>query len=110
MAVLIVGLQYPLWLGKGGWLQIWHQEAQLDDAQVRNEKLRQRNEALQAEVHDLKNGVDAIEERARSELGMVKDNEIFIQVLDTRNPTVELTASEATPASTPVSTHIPPAH
>ncbi len=81
-AVLIVALQYPLWLGKGGWLKVWQQEAFLEQAKQSNDKLRVRNEALQAEVHDLKQGYDAIEERARSELGMIKDDEVFIQVLD----------------------------
>ncbi|WP_308418730.1 cell division protein FtsB [Leeia aquatica] len=103
LAVLIVALQQPLWLGKGGWLMVWKQEAELEKAQAHNAALQRRNMALEAEVLDLKQGFDAIEERARNELGMVKQDELFIQVLDTTNTT---TAPAPLPAdSTPVVPH-----
>ena len=82
-AALTLLLQYPLWLGKGGWLRAWELERQVALQTSANDGLKRRNAGLEAEVKDLKNGLDAIEERARFELGMVKDNEVFFQVLDT---------------------------
>ena len=80
LSALIIAIQYPLWLGKGGWLRVWDVDRQLDAQQARNERLETRNAALAAEVKDLKQGLDAIEERARYELGMVKNDELFFQV------------------------------
>jgi len=82
LAALVVLIQYPLWLGKGGWLRVWEVDQQIQAQHVTNGKLKARNAALDAEVRDLKQGVEAIEERARSELGMVRQDEIFFQVLD----------------------------
>lgn len=79
---LIVLLQYPLWLGKGSWMRVWEVDQQLNSQRAANLKLVSRNAALDAEVRDLKQGFDAIEERARSELGMVKQDEMFFQILD----------------------------
>ena len=84
--VLIVLLQYPLWLGKGGWLHVWEMERQVKAQEQSNAKLRARNDALDAEVRDLKQGYDAIEERARYELGMIKNDEIFFHILDNSPP------------------------
>ncbi len=78
---LIALLQYSLWLGKGSWLNVWEVNKQLDKQEADNKVREARNAALEAEVADLKQGYDAIEERARSELGMVKDGEVFFQVL-----------------------------
>ena len=80
LVALIVLLQYPLWLGKGGWLRVWDMDRALQSQREVNQQLEQRNAALDAEVRDLKNGYDAIEERARYELGLVKDGEMFVQV------------------------------
>ena len=80
LVVLIAMLQYPLWLGKGGWIRVWDYERQLQAQRQVNQKLEQRNAGLDAEVRDLKSGLDAIEERARYELGMIKDGEVFVQV------------------------------
>ena len=77
---LIVALQYPLWLGKGGWLRVWDVDRQLTAQNAKNERLEVRNGGLAAEVKDLKQGSDAIEERARYELGMVKSDEVFFQI------------------------------
>ncbi|MBU3709351.1 MAG: cell division protein FtsB [Burkholderiaceae bacterium] len=82
LTVLLVLIQYPLWLGKGGWLRVWDLSRQLDAALEKEQELRLRNEKLAGEVQDLKEGTGAVEERARYELGMVKDGEIFVQVLD----------------------------
>ena len=79
-AALIVALQYPMWLGKGGWLQVRELDRQLAAQRDHNEKLKARNEALDADVRDLKSGFEAIEERARSELGMVRSDEVFFQL------------------------------
>jgi len=80
LVVLIALLQYPLWLGKGGWIRVWSYERQLQAQREVNQTLEQRNAGLDAEVRDLKSGNDAIEERARYELGMIKEGEIFVQV------------------------------
>jgi cell division protein FtsB len=80
LVVLIALLQYPLWLGKGGWIRVWDYERQLQAQRQVNQKLEQRNAGLDAEVRDLKSGLDAIEERARYELGMIREGEVFVQV------------------------------
>ena len=80
LSALILAIQYPLWLGKGGWMRVWDEDRQLDAQHVKNERLETRNGALAAEVKDLKQGSDAIEERARYELGMVKNDEVFFQI------------------------------
>jgi cell division protein FtsB len=82
LAVLLTLIQYPLWVGKGGWLRVWEVDQQIQAQRMTNAKLKTRNAALDAEVRDLKQGVEAIEERARSELGMVRQDEVFFQVLD----------------------------
>jgi len=82
LAALIVLIQHPLWLGKGGWLRVWEVDQQIGAQREVNRQLQVRNQALDAEVRDLKEGLDAVEERARSELGMIKQDEIFFQVLE----------------------------
>jgi len=80
LGALILAIQVPLWVGKGGWLRVWEVDQQLAAQNEKNERLEVRNAALAAEVKDLKQGSDAIEERARYELGMVKNDEVFFQV------------------------------
>ncbi len=80
--ILIALLQYPLWLGKGSWLRLWDLNRQISEQQDKNNALKARNDTLDEEVRDLKSGRAAIEERARSELGMVKQDEVFYQVLE----------------------------
>ncbi len=80
LVALIALLQYPLWFGKGGWLRVWDVDRQLVAQREWNQKLESRNAGLDAEVRDLKNGTEAIEERARYELGLIKQGEIFVQV------------------------------
>ena len=84
LAAFVLLLQYPLWLGKGGWLRVWSLDRQVQEQKEENTRLRQRNGALDAEVRDLKQGFDAIEERARYELGLIKQDEIFFQVVPPR--------------------------
>lgn len=82
LAVLLLLIQFPLWLGKGGWLRVWDLDNQVNAAQKKNEELKARNAKLGSEVRDLREGTGAVEERARYELGMIKDGEIFIQILE----------------------------
>lgn len=79
--IAVIGLlQYPLWLGKGGWLRVWEYDRQLAQQKEVTKSLEIRNAGLDAEVRDLKQGYDAIEERARFDLGMIKQDESFIQI------------------------------
>ena len=81
LTALLVLIQYPLWLGKGGWLRVWDLNRQLDSALDKERELKARNDKLAGEVQDLKEGTGAVEERARYELGLVKEGEIFVQIL-----------------------------
>ena len=81
LAALVLLLQYPLWFGKGGWFKVWSLDRQLQEQRQANVRLRQRNSALDAEVRDLKQGYAALEERARYELGMIKQDEVFFQIV-----------------------------
>jgi cell division protein FtsB len=80
LVALILALQYPMWLGKGGWLQVNETRRQIGLTRDANAKLKLRNDALDADVRDLKTGSEAIEERARSELGMIRSDEVFFQL------------------------------
>lgn len=81
LTALLVLIQYPLWVGKGGWLRAWELDRQVHAQREENERLKERNLSLAEEVKDLRFGQEAIEERARVELGMVKRGEIFVQVV-----------------------------
>ena len=82
LVVLILLLQYPLWLGKGGWLSVIALEKQVAVQRQSNQILQTRNAAVDADLRDFKQGTEALEEHARSGLGMVKHDEVFIYVLD----------------------------
>jgi len=79
---MIAALQYPLWLGKGSWLRVWDLSRQITEQKDKNAVLKARNDTLDAEVRDLKQGYAAIEERARNELGMIKQDEVFYQIIE----------------------------
>ena len=81
LGVLILLIQYPLWLGKGGWLRAWDMNRQLEVQHAKNKQLETRNAGFAAEVRDLKQGTEAIEERARYELGMIRGDEVFYQIV-----------------------------
>jgi len=81
LLALILLWQYPLWLGKGSWIKVWELDRQVDAQKKINQQTKLRNAVLDAEVHDLKQGTEAVEERARSELGMIKQGESFFQVV-----------------------------
>src|SRR4051812_5898030 len=89
LVALVSLIQFPLWLGKGGWLRVQEVDQQIVTQRQTNARLTVRNAALDAEVRDLKQGLEAIEERARSELGMVRQDEIFFHVLEAAAPTAK---------------------
>ena len=82
LAVLLLVLQYPLWFGNGGIMALWQLQREFTAHQNEITQLRERNRALEAEVLDLKQGLEAVEERARKELGMVKKGETFYQIIE----------------------------
>ena len=90
LTALIALLQYPLWLGKGSWLKVWEVDQQVITQHEINRKLQARNATLDAEVLDLKQGSDAIEERARSELGMIRQGEIFFHIAEDKKKNATL--------------------
>lgn len=79
---ILIGLQYPLWLGDGGALSLWKLKREIAAQAGENARLHERNRALEAEVRDLKEGYEALEERARAELGMVRRGETFYQMIE----------------------------
>lgn len=81
LAGLLLAIQYPLWIGKGSWLRVWELDRHLEQQREGNARLKARNDALDADVKDLKQGLEALEERAREELGMIRKDEIFYQVV-----------------------------
>ncbi|AKO64242.1 cell division protein FtsB [Methylophilales bacterium MBRSG12] len=82
---LILALQYPLWLGKGGWLNVISLHKQIDQQLKVNEQIKSENDILLAVVQDLKNGTDVIEGKARFDLGLIKKNETFFLIIDKKN-------------------------
>jgi cell division protein FtsB len=96
LLALVLVLQYPLWLGKGGWLRVWDIERKLDWQRAVNQDKESRNGALDEEIRDLKTGTGALEERARYELGLVKEGEVFIQA-----PQIPSSPPPPTPATLP---------
>ena len=88
LSFLIVLIQYPLWFGEGSWTKVWKMEQDLMTERKANLAAKNRNAILAAEVKDLKQGFDAIEERARSELGMIKQDEVFFQIVESNHTNV----------------------
>lgn len=81
LLVLLALIQYPLWFGQGGWFAVWDLQQQVREQQAVNEGLRARNQAMEAEVEDLRTGTQAAEEKARRELGLMHEREVFVQIL-----------------------------
>ncbi|WP_133648359.1 cell division protein FtsB [Paraburkholderia flava] len=96
LIVLLALIQFPLWWGHGGWLRVHELQQQLGEQQKKNADEKLRNERIAGEVQDLQNGTAAVEERARYEMGMVKDSEVFVQF-------VSPNASSPVAANTPTS-------
>jgi cell division protein FtsB len=82
LLLLLIALQARLWAGHGSLNELWRLEDTLAEQRQTNAGLRERNQALEAEVRDLKSGLEAVEERARSELGMTRPGEVFYQVVE----------------------------
>jgi cell division protein FtsB len=82
LLILLLGLELKLWTGDWGMREVWRLRDRVAEQKIENQKLKQRNEALSAEVEDLKNGKEAIEERARSELGLIRPGETFYHVVE----------------------------
>lgn len=80
LIALLAIIQAQLWLGRGGLPNVAELERELQQQKIANEEARRKIEQLSAEVNDLKEGLNMVEERARHELGMVKPNEIFVQI------------------------------
>jgi cell division protein FtsB len=80
---LLIAIQYPLWIGKGGWLHVYQMDKEVQAQQAKNRELENRNNKLAGDVNDLRQGTRAVEERARIEHGMVKENETMVQVVQT---------------------------
>lgn len=99
LLALFLLLQYPLWFGKGSWLKVWDMGKQVEAQKQINEETRIRNAALDAEVRDLKSGTDALEERARSELGMIRQGEVFFQVVGGETATPASGVKAASPVA-----------
>ncbi|WP_175776847.1 cell division protein FtsB [Burkholderia anthina] len=99
LIALLALIQYPLWWGHGGWLRVHELRQQLDDQLQKNADEKLRNERIAGEVQDLQSGTAAIEERARYEMGMVKDGEVFVQFVSPNAPAGPL---NNTPASTAI--------
>ncbi len=82
LVVVLLGLQIKLWVGNGSFAEVWRYNRAVEEQKQENVRLEERNKTLDAEVLDLKQGLESIEERARSELGMVKRNETFFQIIE----------------------------
>lgn len=82
LIVILTGLQYRIWVGEGSLAEVWRLSQRIEAQSTENATLRQRNQRLHAEVLDLKKGMEAIEERARRELGMIAEGEVFYQIVD----------------------------
>lgn len=109
LAFLTVVIQYPLWLGKGGWLRVWELDRQVGLHKQANDKLRQRNGALDAEVRDLKQGFEAVEERSRYELGMIRQDEVFFQIIQPGSSTPPAVPVQTAPSRAAKAVAKPPA-
>jgi len=89
LLLILIVLQVQLWSGRGGLPEIWELRQQIEAQEAENEALQARNEALEAEVDNLREGFEAIEERARSELGLVGEGEVFFEVIELERPLLE---------------------
>jgi len=86
LVILLVVLQYRLWIGNGSLTEVHHLEQTRQNLLDETRQLQERNQSLAAEVNDLKHGNDAIEERARNEMGLIKKDEVFYQIIHQQKP------------------------
>lgn len=95
LIVLLLYLQFKLWVGDGGIPDIIHLQKEVDQANEEKKHLQERNDALAAEVRDLKQGLEAVEERARSELGMIRNDETYYQIVKPAEPVKNINSDTA---------------
>ena len=98
LMVACVAIQYPLWWGEEGWARVTVLKQQLELQEEKNKALLARNNAMDAEVHDLKTGTDALEDRARIEMRMIKKDETYVQILTPNEPQPQVPVSYEVPA------------
>ena len=82
LLLVLAGLQYRLWFAQGGWYEAVNVQNQIEEQQETNERLKSRNEVVEAEVRDLKSGLDAVEAKARTDHGMARPGETYYLVVD----------------------------
>lgn len=105
LLLVLIALQWPLW---SGYWNLYHTKKSIEAQLKTNQELVYRNAALQADIRDLKQGNDAVQERARLQLGMVKSDEVFVQIMD--QPSVLTAASsEVVPTAAPAAVQTPAA-
>lgn len=85
LLIFLIGLQYRLWIGPGSWAHIVALERKIDQQDDLNRQLSERNKLLETDVHSLKNGLQGVEDRARTELGLIRDDEIFYLLVEKKN-------------------------
>ena len=81
LVVLLIAIQYPLWIGKGGWLHVYQMDKEVQTQEAKNRELENRNNKITGDVNDLRQGTKAVEERARIEHGMVKESETMVRIV-----------------------------
>ena len=94
LLILLIALEVKLWAGQGGMAEVWRLEQSVAEQKQRNDELKARNDALAAEVADLKTGSEAVEERARAELGLLKPGETFYQIVEPNPPAQKPTRND----------------
>lgn len=83
LGFLLIALQYPLWFGESSLPEAWKLQSRIDQQKEENAQLVDRNKVLESEVYDLKHGLAVVEEKARNELGMIKPDETYYQIVET---------------------------
>ncbi|HEX5485979.1 MAG TPA: cell division protein FtsB [Limnobacter sp.] len=99
LIALLAILQYPLWFGKGGLMRVHELNRQVAEQKSVNESLRLRNQQMEGDVRSLSDGVEAVEERARNDFGMVKNGEVYIQLVQPDTSKSNANPSNSKPSS-----------
>ncbi len=105
LAALSLAIQWPLWFGHGGWIRVWTLQRTLQELDRKNADLQARNAALSAEISSLHGGSEAIEERARHDLHMIKPGETFFQFASSANEAASRSASDTASGARGANSH-----